>query len=406
MIHVSEKVQVLLKRGAKIPRPTTIHIDQTVDISRLAPDITIHPGCRITGKTTSIGPGCVIGEEGPVTLADCQLADNVMLKGGSFSGSVFLSGSRVGPCAHIREATILEEQASCAHAVGLKQTILMPYVTLGSLVNFCDCLMAGGTGRKDHSEVGSSYVHFNYTPHKDKATASLIGDVPRGVMLNQRPIFLGGQGGLVGPARIEYGAIVAAGTICRRDVLEGSRLVFGSSGRTSGDVPCEPALYGDINRTLSNNFIYIGNLHALYCWYTGVRSLFVRNKFEKACRDGAINVLQQAVKERIKRLSGLVDNINLSIETAHKKFGKKLPAHPFNAQKMFITRWSKLAYRLELGAIKDDGGTKKKTFLMALEKTLKPTYLETIKTLQPAARKAGTEWLKTIADSISSLWDV
>ena len=51
----------------------------------------------------------------------------------------------------------------------------------------------------DHTEVGSSYIHFNFTPDGDKTTASLFGDVPRGVMLNQPPIFLGGQGGTVGP---------------------------------------------------------------------------------------------------------------------------------------------------------------------------------------------------------------
>jgi UDP-N-acetylglucosamine/UDP-N-acetylgalactosamine diphosphorylase len=90
----------------------------------------------------------------------------------------------------------LEEEASGAHAVGLKQTIFLPFVTAGSLINFCDALIAGGTSRKDHSEIGSSYIHFNYTPHQDKATPSLIGDVPHGVMLDQPAIFLGGQGGL------------------------------------------------------------------------------------------------------------------------------------------------------------------------------------------------------------------
>ena len=30
--------------------------------------------------------------------------------------------------------------------------------------------MAGGTSRKDHSEVGSSYIHFNFTPDGDKTT--------------------------------------------------------------------------------------------------------------------------------------------------------------------------------------------------------------------------------------------
>lgn len=78
--------------------------------------------------------------------------------------------------------------------MGLKQTILFPFVTLGSLINFCDVFMAGGTSRRDHSEVGSSYIHFNYTPRGDKATPSLVGDVPRGVMLNKEPFFSGDRG--------------------------------------------------------------------------------------------------------------------------------------------------------------------------------------------------------------------
>jgi len=84
--------------------------------------------------------------------------------------------------AEVREGCLLEEEANGAHTVGLKQTILFPFVTLGSIVNFCDILMAGGTDRRNHSEVGSSYIHFNYTPNQDKATASLIGDVAYGVM--------------------------------------------------------------------------------------------------------------------------------------------------------------------------------------------------------------------------------
>ncbi len=37
--------------------------------------------------------------------------------------------------------------------MGLKQTILFPFVTLGSLISFCDCLMAGSSHSRDHSGV-------------------------------------------------------------------------------------------------------------------------------------------------------------------------------------------------------------------------------------------------------------
>jgi bifunctional UDP-N-acetylglucosamine pyrophosphorylase/glucosamine-1-phosphate N-acetyltransferase len=105
--------------------------------------------------------------------------------------------------------------------------------------------MAGGTSRKNHSEVGSSYIHFNYTPNQDKATASLIGDVPKGVMLNQNPIFLGGQGGLVGPCRIAYGTVIAAGSVYRKDQLTPDRLVFDGRGR--GGVCRIPRPYTEVS---------------------------------------------------------------------------------------------------------------------------------------------------------------
>src|SRR5512139_3792542 len=222
-----DKLTQLLHKGVDIPNPLTIDLGDEVRVDRISPKgVRIYPGCRIYGEKTVISAGVQIGYEGPVTIDNCQLGPKVELKGGYFSNSVFLEKSSMGLGAHVREGCILEEEANGAHCVGLKQTILFPFVTLGSLINFCDCLMAGGTSRKDHSEVGSSYIHFNYTPDGDKTTASLFGDVPRGVMLDQPPIFLGGQGGAVGPVRVGYGTVVAAGSVLLEDVLEDGKLVF------------------------------------------------------------------------------------------------------------------------------------------------------------------------------------
>jgi bifunctional UDP-N-acetylglucosamine pyrophosphorylase / glucosamine-1-phosphate N-acetyltransferase len=136
-----------------------------------------------------IASGARIGHEGPVTIENCQIGPKVELKGGYFKEAVFLEGANMGLAAHVREGCILEEEAGGAHCVGLKQTILFPFVTLGSLINFCDCLMAGGTSRKDHSEVGSSYIHFNFSPSGDKTTPSLIGDVPAASCSTSLPFF-------------------------------------------------------------------------------------------------------------------------------------------------------------------------------------------------------------------------
>jgi UDP-N-acetylglucosamine/UDP-N-acetylgalactosamine diphosphorylase len=224
-----DKVVRLLDKGVAIPNPLSLDIADDVDVDRISGDgVTVHPGCRIHGSRTAISAGCTLGAVGPVVLEVWGLGPGVDLKGGYFKRSVFIEKANMGLGAQVREGCLLEEEANGAHCVGLKQTILFPFVTLGSLINFCDCLMAGGTSRKDHSEVGSSYIHFNYTPDGDKTTASLFGDVPRGVMLDQPPIFLGGQGGAVGPVRVNYGTVVAAGSTLRFDVAERNQLVFAS----------------------------------------------------------------------------------------------------------------------------------------------------------------------------------
>src|SRR5512136_1576334 len=267
---ISPAVQRLLDRGVVLPSPYSVEVDESVNPDRIAPGVIIHTGCRISGAKTSIGPGSELGGEAPVTIENCQLGQKVELKGGFISGATFLDGANMGSAAHVRPGTSMEEEAGGAHAVGFKQTIFLSFVTAGSLINFCDALMAGGTSRKNHSEIGSSYIHFNFTPHQDKATPSLIGDVPRGVFLDQPPIFLGGQGGLVGPARIAYGAVIPAGTICRQDILE-ERKLFAAPAAAKETRVFAVGIYRSINRIVANNLIFIGNLWALKAWYKYVR---------------------------------------------------------------------------------------------------------------------------------------
>jgi UDP-N-acetylglucosamine/UDP-N-acetylgalactosamine diphosphorylase len=341
------------------------------DGNNISSDAVIHPGCRITGS--SIGPGCEIGAEAPVTMENCRLGRGVKLKGGYFSGAVFLDGATMGSGAHVREGTILEEEANGAHTVGLKQTVLLPFVTLGSLINFCDMLMAGGTSRKDHSEVGSSYIHFNFTPNQDKATASLVGDVPRGVLLNQKPVFLGGQGGLVGPARIAYGCVIAAGGICRKDILAENQLHI-PAAPVEKTVPFQPGVYGNIDRIVKNNLIYIGNIRALKAWYENVRVLFIRDDFDRACHEGALANLDLILKERFQRLEQLAAKVpavgkNLKIGLAGSKVWKA---------------------PLETVACAE--------LVSEIEKADKTNYIAAIQNLSPGARAEATTWLQSIVD--------
>jgi len=305
-----QKTAELIEKGVDIPNPLTHDIGDEVCVENISgKGVKIYPGCRIYGRATVIAQGAKIGAEGPVTIDNCQVGPGVELKGGYFKGSVFLRGANMGLGAHVREGCLLEEDANGAHCVGLKQTILFPFVTLGSLINFCDCLMAGGTSRKDHSEVGSSYIHFNFTPDGDKSTPSLIGDVPRGVMLNQPAIFLGGQGGMVGPLRLGYGNVSVAGTVLRKDVLEDHRMIVGKT-YPQAVREFKPHSYLNLKRLLKNNIVFLANLVALEHWYKSVRKPFLTSmEFGGLLYQGALDVLALAKKERTSRLIAMVDKV-------------------------------------------------------------------------------------------------
>jgi bifunctional UDP-N-acetylglucosamine pyrophosphorylase/glucosamine-1-phosphate N-acetyltransferase len=314
-LRCHDKVTELINKGVDIPNPFTIDLGDEVNVGSISgKGVRIYPGCRIYGKDTVISAGSQIGYEGPVTIDNCQLGPNVELKGGYFNKSTFLEKANMGSGAQVREGCILEEEANGAHCVGIKQTILFPFVTLGSLINFCDCLMAGGTSRKDHSEVGSSYIHFNFTPDGDKTTPSLIGDVPRGVMLNRPAIFLGGQGGIVGPVRMGYGNVVAANSVLRNDFAEDNKLIVGRthSGKT---INFKPKAYPGIRRIVENNIIYIANLMALEEWYVHVRRpFFDSQEFGHLIFAGLLDKLGLAKKERMKRLQVLAEKAKASFE--------------------------------------------------------------------------------------------
>jgi UDP-N-acetylglucosamine/UDP-N-acetylgalactosamine diphosphorylase len=398
------KVSLFIDRGVILPCPESVEIDDSVSPENIAAGVVIHSGSRIRGNQTSIGPGCVIGAEAPATIDNCQLGRGVSLKGGTFTSATFLDKSEMGSGAHVRAGTLLEEEAGAAHTVGFKQTILFPFVTAGSLINFCDCLMAGGTSRKNHSEIGSSYIHFNFTPRQDKATASLLGDVPRGVMLDQPPIFLGGQGGLVGPARIAYGTIIAAGSICRKDILVEKQLYAPPPPAGGGFLDFDQAQYGSIRRIVLNNLIYIGNLRALEAWYRQVRKKYVtRDPFGAACWNGALERIESGILERIKQLRKLAEKMPQSLEKTEARADTSSDHR--RQQQAFLKQWPELEEKLRQETPENTGAKDRDAFLAEWEGMDRGiSYLEAVARIRPGARAAGSRWLQSVVDCTAFMW--
>jgi bifunctional UDP-N-acetylglucosamine pyrophosphorylase / glucosamine-1-phosphate N-acetyltransferase len=393
------KIRILLEKGVNIPVPKTVYIQDDVQVDRISGSgVTISPGCRIQGAATLILQNTKLGIEGPVTLENCQVGPDVQLRSGYFQNAVFLKGATAGSGSHVREGSILEEQSGIAHTVGLKQTILFPFVQLGSLINFCDCLMAGGTSRKDHSEVGSSYIHFNYSPNQDKATASIIGDVPRGVMLNQRPIFLGGQGGLVGPCRLAFGTIVAAGSIVRKDETRPGRLIV-AGGQRSGNIPFVSGMYRSVKRIVENNVTYIADLLALRQWYLHVRKRFVGEDFSPPLLEGLNNNIDCAIAERILRFKNFVEKMPDSIEIYKKTAGENASRKLIHQKEQLIQGWTHVAASFQKGLNCTGEPYLKDSFLQAVDAGINncgKDYIITIQSLSPDSKTIGTRWLQGI----------
>jgi UDP-N-acetylglucosamine/UDP-N-acetylgalactosamine diphosphorylase len=358
---LESRLERLAQRGVVIVDPRQTWIAPEIVPERVQAGAVLHPGTRLVGPRTWLGPGALVGTEGPATVVDSILDERASIASGYVSGAVLLRDASLGAAAHVRAGTLLEEEASTAHAVGLKQTILLSFTTLGSLINFCDCLMGGGSSRQDHSEVGSGFIHFNFTPwgaRGDKATASLIGDVTQGVFLRSRRIFLGGSGGMIGPARVGYGAVAAAGQVLRQDLPEG-RLVLSPPREIARELV--PDYKDKPEPRASKNLEYVGQLFALREWYRQVR-LMRAPAAKKPVLEAALACIDTCIAERIEQLSRFL----LERGLPRVKFALSDPDLP----------------RCPLGLEGD------------------PDHVSWVKSLSAEAMRDGTAWLEAIAHQV------
>ena len=132
----NEQIKALTDKGVILKHPESIFIDDDVCLDNICSEAIIYPGCRIFGSTTYIGKGAKLGTEAPVTIKNSQLGDGAVVAGGFIDNTTMLDGANAGDGFHSRPGTILEEYAAVGHTGGLKQTILFPFVTTGSLINW------------------------------------------------------------------------------------------------------------------------------------------------------------------------------------------------------------------------------------------------------------------------------
>ncbi len=191
---------------------------------------------------------------------------------------------------------------------------------------------------------------------------------------------------MVGPVRLEYGTMVPAGTILRRDSLKAGKLI-GGQAKPAKDRRFEKGPYGDAERKVRNNVHYLASLLTLRQWYIHIRRLFFHaGEFGKEMEEGgAVRVFEMALLERLQRLREFIE-----LAQAEHAFVRELS-------------WPKLVLCFtsrheEAAALRE-----RDAFIRIVEDRIKrdgPDYIRVIQGLAAKEAALGTTWLQSAVDEL------
>jgi acetyltransferase-like isoleucine patch superfamily enzyme len=286
--------------------PERVYIGEEVRLDSICPGAELL-NAFVTGENTFIGSGAQIGISGLARIHESQIGSGCLLGAGSYDNCVLLPGAKTRGFAEIRRGTVLEEDAEVAHNVGLKNTVFTIGVVAGSCINYCDVLVTSGSSRAHHSEIGSGAIHFNFDPRGDRF-GSMLGDAT-GCLLRSRPIFVGGNSGLVAPVHLGFGAVIAAGSMIRKDVRE-NQLSSGEPLQQAGDYDLEK--YFDLSRKFCTTAKLIGNLQAMRAWYRFIRLPFSDSE-SKFLYLAADSQLEHHLQYRVEQLTKVIGKLERSV---------------------------------------------------------------------------------------------
>lgn len=184
-------------------------VDDTVE---LAADVCLEDGVRLRGKT-KIGAGTSI-DVGSV-VEDCIVGENTVIKPYCvMTQSRVGSGVQLGPFAHLRPDSVLEDECHIGNFVETKKTLIKK----GAKANHLAYLGDAEVGEK--SNLGAGTIICNYDGFQKQRT--VIG----------KGVFVGSDSQLVAPVTIGDHAYVATATTVTGDVPAGA-LAIGRARQTN-----------------------------------------------------------------------------------------------------------------------------------------------------------------------------
>src|SRR6266550_1822345 len=187
--------KLMLEGGVTFLDPSRAYISAN---ARLGQDCVIYPDVAIEGDSV-IGDGCEIHSGSRIT--NSQLGNNVVIKDHCvIVDSNIESNCAVGPFAHLRMNTTIEEDAVVGNFVEVKKS------RLGRGSKSMHLTYLGDATIGENTNIGAGTVTCNYDG-KDKH-ATIIEDNVR----------IGSDTMLVAPVKVGRGSVTAAGSVVTEDV--------------------------------------------------------------------------------------------------------------------------------------------------------------------------------------------
>lgn len=233
-----ERVARLMAGGVAIAAPESVVVGEEVRLENVEPGVVIGPGTKILGAETMIGAGTEI--QGSAVVKNSLIGRKCSLAAGEYADSVLLDGCSTVGWARVRGNSAWEEESNCAHNVDTKQSVLGYKTTLGSLINFCNVLMLGGTSPRLEvgSEVGSGTINFNFLPFGATVGAlikpsTVVGGIESPFLACEgapnRYVFIGGHTSIITPVVIGLGSVVAAKSRVGPGIFGEDKLIGGGN---------------------------------------------------------------------------------------------------------------------------------------------------------------------------------
>ena len=200
--------RMMLDYGVSFIDPKSAYISEDTSIGN---DTTIYPNVIIEGDTI-IGDGCIIRSGTRISNSrigrGVEIRDNCVITNAEVG-----DGCKVGPFAHLRPMSRMEDESHVGNFVEMKKTVLGRKSKANHLTYLGDANIG------ENTNIGAGTITCNYDGKNKHAT-----DIGNGVRIGSDTM-------LVAPVKIGDGAVTGAGSVVTKDV-EADNLVVGAPAKS------------------------------------------------------------------------------------------------------------------------------------------------------------------------------